>query len=164
LYDPQSKKPMKNLILFAAVLVLSCQAPSKPDIQTEMQDLQKAAEAYNNSLVNLKMDEAKTFYTQDAWFFPPGEATLHGYGDIAKYVDNFKQAKNLVATISDSEVSVSPSGGSGYSIANTSLTFDDADGKTIKENFRDVHFWIKQANGSWKIAVDIWNAPPPSAP
>lgn len=154
---------MKTPILFTVVLMMSCQSPSRPDIQAEMQDLQKTAEAYNNALVNLKFDDAKTFYAQDAWIMPPNEPTVHGYADIAKYVETFKQAKNLSAVVSGLEVGVSPSGGGGYSITAVSLSMDDADGKQMKENFRDVHFWAKQSDGTWKIAVDIWNAPAPPA-
>jgi ketosteroid isomerase-like protein len=31
------------------------------------------------------------------------------------------------------------------------------------QRLRDVHLWRKQADGSWKVVVDVWNMEPAPA-
>jgi ketosteroid isomerase-like protein len=45
-----------------------------------------------------------------------------------------------------------------YATANDVITFKGADGKVASMKARAVVVWQKQADGSWKVVADIWNA------
>ena len=41
---------------------------------------------------------------------------------------------------------------------------NDAKGKPIRDTGKILEIWKKQADGSWKCAVDTWNSDLPAAP
>ncbi len=59
------------------------------------------------------------------------------------------------------EVAVAASGDMGYTMTEGVITMDGPDGGTITENMRDFHVWKKDADGTWKVVVDIWNTSDP---
>ena len=59
------------------------------------------------------------------------------------------------------QVVVAASGDLGYTYAEGEVTLDGPDGETITEVIRDFHVWTKDADGEWRVAVDIWNSPNP---
>ena len=75
---------------------------------------------------------------------------------------SFQELSNFQASFEESEVEIAASGDMGYSLTSGVLSFQDADGNPVSEAVRDFHHWKKE-DGKWKIAVDIWNAPPPPA-
>jgi ketosteroid isomerase-like protein len=57
-------------------------------------------------------------------------------------------------------ISVSKSGDMAYVLARNQITMNDSLGKPITQYNKAVSIWRKQADGSWKDAVDVWNADP----
>jgi ketosteroid isomerase-like protein len=41
------------------------------------------------------------------------------------------------------------------------ITVDGPDGEPVSESVRDFHVWRKDADGEWKLVIDIWNSPIP---
>ena len=56
---------------------------------------------------------------------------------------------------------VSEAGDMGYTYADAEITVDGPDGEPVTENLRDFHVWTKNADGAWRVVVDIWNSPDP---
>jgi len=67
------------------------------------------------------------------------------------------------ATISSRWTPASPtrSGDLGYTYAELQVDLDGPDGEPIAEVLRDFHVWAKDADGAWRVVVDIWNSPDP---
>ncbi len=64
-----------------------------------------------------------------------------------------------------SKVEVSKSGDLAYVTGTYEDTQTDASGKAVKDNGKLVAIYKKQADGNWKVVVDIWNSNlPASAP
>ena len=55
---------------------------------------------------------------------------------------------------------VSKSGDLAYMIEQNRITMKDSPGKPISEFNRGITVWRKEADGSWKNIVDMWNAEP----
>lgn len=144
--------------MLAVLCVVSCQQPAtKPDLDAERQALKSAVAGYHASATPATIDELKGHYTSTARAMPPDLRTIQGQDSLAKFFDGFKTLKNFTATFSEPEVVVASGGDMGYSFATATLSWEDGEGKTTRENIRDIHIWIKQADGSWKIELDIWN-------
>ena len=52
------------------------------------------------------------------------------------------------------------SGDLGYTFGNYVATSKDKDGKVVKHYGKYVTIWKKQADGSWKVAMDTGNSSP----
>ena len=52
---------------------------------------------------------------------------------------------------------VASSGDMGYTIGTYELKFDGPDGTPVVDNGKYMTVWKKQADGSWKVAVDMFN-------
>lgn len=48
----------------------------------------------------------------------------------------------------------------GYTYGTANITITGPDGNPMTEGIRDFHLWKRQADGSWRIVVDIWNIAP----
>jgi len=96
--------------------------------------------------------------------YPPGEATVTGVDAIGKYVDGFLKDSAFSAVFNPVAVDVSTDGTMGYTLNAADLSFTGPQGKPVTEHLRDFHVWRKQADGSWKLLIDIWNAQPASTP
>ena len=57
-------------------------------------------------------------------------------------------------------VFVSKSGDLAYMIEQNRITPNDSLGKPITEFNKSVTIWRKEADGSWKNIVDMWNSDP----
>ena len=57
-------------------------------------------------------------------------------------------------------VSVAEKGDMAYMIEQNQITVNDSLGNPMTEYNKGVTVWRKQADGSWKNIVDIWNAAP----
>jgi ketosteroid isomerase-like protein len=58
------------------------------------------------------------------------------------------------------EAHVSPSGDFAYLLERNEMSFQDSTGVQVTEWNKVVTVWRKQADGSWKNVIDIWNADP----
>ena len=57
-------------------------------------------------------------------------------------------------------ITVSKSGDMAYVFQSNQITMDDSFGKPMTQYNKSVSIWKKQADGTWKDAVDIWNSDP----
>ncbi len=161
-------RPAIWLVAVAALAVGACApAPQEPtvDIAAETAALRDAVAAYNEAGEAKNAAAMAALYADNAVAFPPNEATLEGPGAFEAFVEEVAGIEGFALAFGDTEVVVGAGGDLGYSIGPASLTMPGPDGEMVTTDERDVHIWRKQADGSWKIVVDIWNAPaPPAAP
>jgi len=56
---------------------------------------------------------------------------------------------------------IARSGDMGYSIGSYDLSVNDAQGKPMTDHGKYTTIWKKQTDGSWKVAVDMFNTDMP---
>jgi len=87
---------------------------------------------------------------------------VSGMPAIREFVAGFIADPAFAVTFRPISLEVSQDGTMGYTLSSGELTYTGPEGTPVTERLRDFHVWRKQADGSWKIAVDIWNAEPPA--
>lgn len=121
-----------------------------------------ADEKWSAACMSHQLDKTLSFYAEDAVFLAPNAPMLMTMKDIrAAWV-------GLVASTSTvswkaTKVVAAKSGELAYSYGSYDLSMKDASGKMIKDHGKFVEIWKKQADGSWKCAVDMFNSDLPAS-
>ncbi len=145
----------------------ACQRQQQPAVDSAAAKaaLQATDRQYAELAKTKNLDAFVAFYTSDATMYPPGSAAATGLDAIRAVGNSFLSDPAFAGTFRAVTADVSSSGDLGYTLDAAELTATGPDGKPATERLRDFHLWRRQADGSWKIVVDIWNAeaPPPAA-
>ncbi len=96
----------------------------------------------------------------------PNAPIAEGREEIAKAFTGFFALPNLNIRWHADKASVAHSGELGYTSGKYQMSFSDPSGKTISDNGKYVTVWKKQADGTWKVQLDIFNTdlPAPGTP
>ncbi|GMR14212.1 MAG: hypothetical protein BMS9Abin29_2452 [Gemmatimonadota bacterium] len=146
-----------------AMIAAACAGPQEAtvDLQAEATALQAAAQAYDDAIASGDAAAVAAFYMEDAVAYPPNEPTVEGRAGFEEYAASFLGGSGIQMDFGQAQVVVAASGDLGYTYAEIAVTLDGPHGETMTEAFRDFHVWAKDADGAWRVAVDIWNSPDP---
>jgi uncharacterized protein (TIGR02246 family) len=103
-------------------------------------------------------EKAASFWSDDASIFPPNAAPVIGKQAIRSYVAGAFASPAFSIDWKTDKVVVAASGEMAYSTGTDVFTFKTPDNQLHSEHTNGVVVWKKQADGSWKAAIDIWNA------
>ena len=155
-----------HAFLSAAAVLLSlvaCAPPPEPtleiDMEAEKAALTEAAMRYNEGGNSMDVDAIASLYASDALVMGNNMETKEGTAGVREFLTAFKETPGFEVSFGIPTVVVSKGADMGYTLADIELSFDGPDGKPVSSRERDFHLWKKQADGSWKIVVDIWNSP-----
>jgi ketosteroid isomerase-like protein len=156
-------------VAFAAAGCNSAQQPAAPDTRTaDEAAVRKADGDWSKAAQTKQVDAWMAFYSDDVVALPPNEKVANTKDNIRKSVGELLALPSMAISWRPTKVEVARSGDIAYSFGAYEFTANDAHGKPITENGKYVEIWKKQADGSWKCAVDIWNPDtpvmPPAAP
>ncbi|MBI4408233.1 MAG: DUF4440 domain-containing protein [Gemmatimonadetes bacterium] len=156
---------MKGLSLLLAVPVAAGTACApRVDLDAERAALRQADSAYSAAVQSKSLDAIVALYTGDAVMYPPNGPTVSGIEGVRQYATNMLDTPGLAIAFTPVDVQVSGTGAMGYTINHARVTVTDPTGTTVSEEIRDFHVWRQEADGRWKVVVDIWNSPTPPAP
>ena len=99
-----------------------------------------------------------SYYTDDVAILPPGSPAIVGREAVGKYVAAMFATPGFALDWKATSAEVARSGDIGYVRGTYNAAWRDKRGKTVKETGKFVEIWRKQADGSWKCAVDMWSA------
>jgi uncharacterized protein (TIGR02246 family) len=140
--------------------VVSCARQSAPDLEGARTSLREAAAQYAAAGTAKNEKAFYAFYAADAAMYPPGAGTVNGLPAISEFLGAFFKDPGFAVSFQPAAVDVSADGSMGTTVAIADITATGPDGKPATEHVRDFHVWHRHADGSWKLAVDIWNAEP----
>jgi ketosteroid isomerase-like protein len=86
---------------------------------------------------------------------------VKGRQNIQEWMEGFPKMGMKMVSIKFTTVSVEGKGSTAYEIGKYDQTFTIAGGPEMKDAGKYVAIWKKQQDGSWKLAVDIWNTDTP---
>lgn len=135
------------------------------DIEREKTAIQKAAAEHAAATSRGGTEGARgytSFATADARWLPLESPAISGREAIEQWVAPFTEMKDFWVTWDHPHVVVARSGDIGYSVGTYKGAGQDREGKTQVFEGKLVNIWHKQADGSWKIAVAIWNTDQPA--
>jgi uncharacterized protein (TIGR02246 family) len=149
-----------SVAFLVLVGMVSCARQPSVDVAAERAALTEADSRYSQATSTKDADAFVGFYAQDGAMYPPEGSVVKGPDSIRDFVGPFFEDPGFAAKFTPLAVEVSQGGDMGYSFNLLELTATGPTGETVTEHLRDFHLWHKQADGSWKLVVDIWNAEP----
>ena len=162
--QPIGGEPMKHgwtLAALALAVTTGCTQDSPQDLETAMTDLRETADAYHAAASAKDRDAVVAFYATDAVMIPPNAERVEGIAGVRNYRFGFIENLSVETRFETIRVDVSSDGDVGWTLAIVEVTLSGPDGEPGGDRIRDFHVWKRQTDGSWKIAVDIWNSENP---
>ena len=83
---------------------------------------------------------------------------VEGLDGVRSYRFGFIETPGVELDFELLRTEVSSAGDMGWTLAIGDITINRADGPPGKGRVHDFHTWKKQADGSWKVVVDMWNS------
>jgi ketosteroid isomerase-like protein len=143
------------------LLAIGCETAQKaaPDTRAEDEAAIRAADmAWSESAVNKDMEVFYSYLLDDAKMMAPDLPQADGKEAVRAMVEEIFAMPGFAVKWQPVSVTVSSSGDLGYSIGTDEMTFNGPDGQPVVEKGKYMTIWKKQADGSWKVAVDMFNS------
>ncbi len=152
---------MKKLIFIALVLVTVTSCNQKEtDTKAESQKLMQTSREWSQHAASKDVEKILSYWTDDALVISAGEPALKGKAGIRQMVEGSFKSPGFQISWEPKSAEVSKSGDMGYLLENTKMIMTDSTGKQSTQNFEAITIWKKQADGSWKCAVDVLSPVP----
>ncbi len=111
------------------------------------------------------VDKAVSYYAESAVVMPPNASAAMTKASIRNAWKEMLTTPGAAISWKATKVEVAKSGDLAYVSGTYEETMTDASGKSAKDHGKYVEIFKKQADGTWKVIVDIWNSDlPASAP
>lgn len=150
------------LALLAAMSLTGCNRPAAPviDLVAEERAIRAADAEWLAAAKVRDLNKTVAAWSEDAIIYVPGAPPIKGRQAIRDYVAGAFASPDFSITWESGPITISSSGDMAYMTGTDEFTYRAPDGKLVKEKNKAVVIWRKQSDGSWKAAVDIWNAQP----
>ncbi len=153
-----------KVLLAALALALAstaCQPPVQqagPLSEEDLAAIDQASESYKQAVLAGDWEAWAAFYTQDAVIMPPGQPAVSGRDAIKAWGAAFP----AIIEWTPKRVEVDGRGDLAYVRATFSMTVAvEGEAEPVSEQGKYLEIWRKQPDGSWRIAVDIYNSDEP---
>jgi uncharacterized protein (TIGR02246 family) len=147
----------------AAVVLLTALAgcnEHKVDTKAEEEKLMNLSREWSQVAGSNDIEKTLSYWADDATVMSPGQPALKGKEAIRAMVEGMSKIPGFKISWEPISVSVSQGGDMAYLIEQNQVTVSDSLGRPITEYNKAVTVWRKEADGSWKNVVDMWNADP----
>jgi ketosteroid isomerase-like protein len=131
------------------------------DLKAEGDSLMKLSRDWSAKVATAPVDDWIDFWAEDAVMMPPGLPPVRGKAAIRQYVETAAKLPGFQIRWEPESVFVSQSGDLAYMIERNVSTFNDPHGHPVTAYGKVVTVWRKDADGSWRNVVDMWNEAPP---
>ena len=119
--------------------------------------------AYQAAASAKDSDAVVAMYDETAIMIPPNaEIVDEGFEGVQNYQFGFIVTPGVELDFELIRVEVAASGDIGWTFAVGDITIARDGEEPGRDVVRDFHTWKKQADGSWKIVVDLWNSGMPA--
>lgn len=147
--------------VFCAIL-LSCNE-TKVDLKAEEAAIMKADSTWSAlSAEGKDVDKIVSYFADDAIVLSPGQPAAKGKESLRKFVEESLKIPGFSISWKSSDIKFSPDGKLAYMYGENMTKMNDSTGKKISIPGRGYSIWRKEADGTWKCVVDVFNSPPPS--
>ncbi|MCH9032145.1 MAG: DUF4440 domain-containing protein [candidate division Zixibacteria bacterium] len=148
------------LIPCFALMVFGCAGSQEAKTDTRDADLaaiRKADEAWSATVTSKDWEGSYGTLASDAIMLAPHAPIAEGYDASRKIMEDMAALPGFALSWQATSVEVSSSGDLGYTIGTYELSFTGPDGETVVDKGKYATIWKKQADGTWKVAVDMFN-------
>ncbi|NIV12458.1 MAG: DUF4440 domain-containing protein [Aliifodinibius sp.] len=130
------------------------------DNKTDLQQVRKASKEYEEALKRGDMDRVAEIYADDAMKFPPNQVSIKGKPAIK---ENWQEGHyTYFEFIRKHEAELFVSGDIAYEFdADYAVKYKGQEDKEVRGGdirFKQIRIWKKQADGSWKLYLEMWSS------
>ena len=150
---------------YCGFLALGCNSAREILVDTRAADeaaIRRLDADWVKAAQSKQVDAWMTFYSADAVVLPPNEPVATNGENIRKVVGELLELPGLSLSWEPTKVEVARSGDIAYLYGAYELTMTGPDGKPVADRGKNIEIWKKQADGSWRCAVDTWNSDLPT--
>jgi len=133
---------------------LPLSAPESASRDADVEAIRQADLAWSAAQASDGLDGVMPFYVDDAIFLPPNSPMVIGKEAIRE-ASAAIDSPGFSVSWKPMKIEVAQSGELGYAIGNFEGNIIDSAGNLVPVKGKYVEIWKKQADGSWKVAVDM---------
>ena len=166
-YVPVRISPRISFLLIALALSLltACQQQATTTADTRSADeatLKNLDAEWSKAAGAKDVDKTASYYSDDAVVLPPNMATINGKQGARAMWQGMFSVPGFGGGWKVAKVEVARSGDLAYVTGTYELSETDAKGKPMTDKGKYLEVWKKQADGTWKCAIDMFNSDLPS--
>ena len=120
--------------------------------------LHAADQQWEKAVAAKDLDRSVAVCASNGSMLPPNAPIATGPAAIRKVFESFFALPGFKLTWSPDVAEAAKSGDLGYTRGTYRLSYNDASGQPVTDKGKYVTVWKKQADGSWKVAADIFNS------
>jgi len=146
--------------LVVAVVLLSlggCASAPTVNIAAEGKAIRAAEADFAQAAGAKSLEKALSFYAEDAVMLNPNEAIAVGKTAIRASWTRMLAMPDMALTWAVDKVEVAKSGDLAYDYGSYSMSYSGPSGQKVSDRGKYATIWKKQADGSWKVALDMVN-------
>jgi uncharacterized protein (TIGR02246 family) len=145
------------VVLLSLVMVVSSGCAKKVDLEAERAALMKVDADWAATLAAKDLEGFLSYFASDAVVLAPHLPQMNGSDAIREWATTSFNFPGFAVTWSVTSAEVAEAGDIGYTLGN--FTFEvNFGGSPLKDSGKYATIWKKQADGSWKVAVDAFNS------
>src|SRR5437762_12441571 len=110
------------------------------------------------------VDKTVSYYSEDAVVMPPNAPSAKTRETIRSAWKEMLTTPGAAIRWKATKVEVAKAADLAYVSGTYEETMTDATGKPVNDHGKYVEIFKKQADGTWKVVVDIWNSDLPAVP
>lgn len=153
---------MRIIALLSTLLILFGCNERTVDTKVEEERLMQISREWSKTAATDSIEATLSYWADDAVVMSPGQPPIKGKKAIREMVEGTSKIPGFKISWEPLSVSISKSGDMAYMIEQNQITINDTLGNPKTEFNKSVTIWRKEADGSWKNIVDIWNSDPSS--
>ncbi len=165
------RRPLSTALSIACVsaLVLACSQQPQQATDARAADeaaIRQADIAWAETGETRNLDAQLEFYTEEPVpiIMPPNMPLARGKGAIREILSQLYDRPDFSVTWRPGQVEVARSGDIGFVLGTYETTMNDPEGNPRTDKGKYIEIWKKQADGSWKVAADMFNSDLPPVP
>jgi uncharacterized protein (TIGR02246 family) len=166
-FDSRFDEPMKTKLLFLSgciALLSFALAGTAPATDTKIEQALRDLDAQWSAAAGAKdLEKTVSYYADDAIVMPPNAPPATTKEAIRSAWNEMLIGPGAAISWKATKVEVAKSGDLAYVSGTYEEMMTDASGKRVQDRGKYVEIFKKQADGTWKVIVDIWNSDLPAA-
>ena len=154
-------KPLVLSICFALLSLPFVGTSSAADTKIE-QALRDLDAQWSAAAGAKDVDKTVSYYAESVVVMPPNAPSATTKEAIRSAWKEMLTSPGAAISWKTTKVEVAKAGDLAYVSGTYEETMTDASGKPVKDRGKYVEIFKKQADGTWKVVVDIWNSDLPA--
>jgi uncharacterized protein (TIGR02246 family) len=157
-----------SVALVSIVLLVASGCVKKVDLEAERAAIMKADAEWGAAVAAKDAETFLGYFAADAVLQAPHLSQINGIDGIRQWATESMAFPGFAVTWQATSADVAASGDMGYTLGTFTFHMTMPDGSPVDDHGKYTTIWKKQADGTWKVAIDTFNSDvmmmPPPAP